>query len=208
MFPNFNFNGSPINNMNINQGAYQAFLNMMQMNQNFNPNNQNDLNNLMMQFMLLNPNFFQVNNNPQQNAYFNPMQFINNIPQPNNNNINPTGGVLPRINQINNSNDYIDDFPGHIGQRINITFETGTGIKKNIATPLDVTVGELLSKFTKRVGVSESLIQNKLFFVINGETIDKNKQKKKVEEFFTYSSNFLNSQFKIIVLDASNVIGA
>ncbi len=54
MFPQFN--------MNLNKNSYQAFLNMLNMNQNYYANNQINLNNLMMQFMLMNPNIFGKNN--------------------------------------------------------------------------------------------------------------------------------------------------
>ena len=190
------FNGNN-NCMNNNPMAYQAFLNMMQMNPNFNQNNQMNINNLMLQYMMMNNQFIQ---NPFQQinigGNFNQQQIIQN------------GGVLPRKEQLNYLNANKDSFPGYVGERINIVFETGIGITINIATPINVTVKDLLIKFTERVGVSPLLINKKLFFVVNGSTIDSEEQKT-VGAFFKDSrTNALKFQVKIIVLDASNVVGA
>ena len=190
------FNGNN-NFMNNNPMAYQAFLNMMKMNPNFNQNNQMNINNLILQYMMMNNQFIQ---NPFQQinigGNFNQQQIIQN------------GGVLPRKEQLNYLNANKDSFPGYVGERINIVFETGIGITINIATPINVTVKDLLIKFTERVGVSPLLINKKLFFVVNGSTIDSEEQKT-VGAFFKDSrTNALKFQVKIVVLDASNVVGA
>ena len=200
MFPNQNFNGN-MNNMNLNQDAYQAFLNMM----NMNLNNSMDINNFMMQFIMMNPNFFQNNFIPQNNfQQFNYMQSIN-LGNVNPDYINRNGGVIPRPKNFNNMN--INSFPGYNSRRINIIFETGTGLKINIATPICVSIEELLIKFAYRVGVSQSLLGTKIFFIVNGATIQPN-EKTQVGNYFKDFSNNLKDQVKIIVLDASNVIGA
>ena len=201
MFQNPNFN----NNMNINQASYQAFHNMLNMNQNYYLNNQINLNNLMMQYMMMNPNFFQMNYNPQNNIQNTAFQPIN-LDNLNQKYIIQNGGVMPRPNKVNNISN-IDSFPGYSGPRINIIFETGTGLKINIPTPINITIQELLIKFAKRVGVSEALLGKKLFFVVNGGTIPAN-EKNIVKNFFKDYTNNLKDQVKIIVLDASNVIGA
>ena len=101
------------NQNNMNQAAYQAFLNMLMMNQNFSPN-QMDINNMMMQFMMMNPNFFQMNF-PQNNPNFNSIQAINVNPQ-NEQQIIQNGGVLPRPkDNVNNNLNNKDPFPGFIG---------------------------------------------------------------------------------------------
>ena len=190
------FNGNN-NCMNNNPMAYQAFLNMMQMNPNFNQNNQMNINNLMLQYMMMNNQFIQ---NPFQQinigGNFNQQQIIQN------------GGVLPRRDQLNYLNANKDSFPGYVGERINIVFETGIGIIINIATPINVTVKDLLIKFTERVGVSPLLINKKLFFVVNGSTIDSQEQKTVGAYFKDSLTNALKFQVKIVVLDASNVVGA
>ena len=205
MFQNPNFNGS-MTNMNINPAAYQAFINMLCMNPNFNPNNQINLNNMMMQYMMMNPSFFQ-NNNAQNNFQnFNSMQSAN-LGNLNTQNIIRNGGVMPRANQNNKSLPYVESFPGYTGNRINIIFETGTGLLINIPAPVNVTVEELFIKFANRVGVSPLLLGNKIFFIANGAAI-KPDDKKLVGDLFKDFSNNLKDQIKIIVLDASNVIGA
>ena len=190
------FNGNN-NFMNNNPMAYQAFLNMMQMNPNFNQNNQMNINNLILQYMMMNNQFIQ---NPFQQinigGNFNQQQIIQN------------GGVLPRKEQLNYLNANKDSFPGYVGERINIVFETGIGITINIATPINVTVKDLLIKFTERVGVSPLLINKKLFFVVNGSTIDSQEQKTVGAYFKDSRTNALKFQVKIVVLDASNVVGA
>ena len=208
MFFNGNINNmNNMNNMNINPAAYQAFINMMNMNQNYNLDPMT-LNNLMIQYMMMNPNFFQMNN-PQLNNFQNLNKIQNaNFGNLNNQSIIQNGGVMPRPNKFNQSMaNNIESFPGNFNKRINIIFETGTGLKINIPTPINVTVNELLLKFANRVGVSESLINQKLFFVVNGGTIKAN-EKSLVGNYFRNNSGFLNDQMKIIVLDASNVIGA
>ena len=196
MFPQFN--------QNLNQNSYQAFLNMLNMNQNYYANNQINLNNLMMQFMLMNPNFFGKNNT-QNNFQNNNFQSIN-LNNLSEENIIKNGGIMPRPNRANNLSN-IDSFPGYTGQRINIIFETGAGLKVNIPTPLNVSVEQLLIKFANRVGVSPTLLGKKIFFIINGGTIAVN-EKKLAKDFFIDFTNQLKDQVKIIVLDASNVIGA
>ena len=196
-----------LNQNNMNQAAYQAFLNMLMMNQNFSPN-QTDINNMMMQFMMMNPNFFQMNF-PQNNPNFNSIQAINVNPQ-NEQQIIQNGGVLPRPkDNINNNLSNKDPFPGFIGPRLNIIFETGTGLKLNFPTPGTIKIKDLLKQFSKRVGVSESLLGQKIFFIINGKTIP-------IEEESTCQNFFINNgfsmgastQIKIVVVDATNVIGA
>ena len=205
MFQNPSFNGN-MNNMNINPVAYQAFLNMMCMNPNFNPNNQINLNNMMMQYMMMNPNFFQINNNQQNNLNINSMQPVN-LGNLSTQNIIQNGGVMPRANKNNKSLPFVESFPGYTGNRVNIIFETGTGLLINIAAPVNVTIEELFIKFANRVGVSQTLLGKKIFFIANGAAI-KPDEKKLVGDFCKDFSNNLKDQMKIIVLDASNVIGA
>ena len=174
--------------------AFQQFLNMLNMGQNFNPYN---LNNYMMQYNMMNPNFF---GNNLQNQMFN-NQFQQKM------NIIRNGGVLLRPNQVNMSSINQDSFPFHTGPRLNLLFETGPGLKINITAPYNVSVEELLLAFIKKVGVSNTLLGTKLFFIVNGKTIPIN-EKRSVIDFFKNCMYGTSNQIKIIVIDANNVIGA
>ena len=186
MFPMQNQN---FNNMNFNPNQFQAFLNMMQMNQNFNPN-------FPMNF---NQNFGNNMGNMQQPFNLNPFE----------QNVILNGGVMPRAknappNMMNNQ-DLFPNYPP--GPRLNILFETGTGIKVIIPTPYNATVNELLVQFMRKVGVSETLMGEKIFFIINGQTIDI-KEQRTADDFFRNIAYGQNNMLKIVVIDASNVIGA
>jgi len=197
MFQNCNFNHNQFNNFNMNPSFQQAFNNMGQNNQNYNPM---ELNYYLMQMMSINPYIFQMNNNSHQNFMF----------MPSSNNSNNNGlqdlGVLPRPNQVSNLMDNQDSFPGILGPRINITFETGTGITKNISTPLGVTVKDLLRKFAQKVGINENIVFDKIFFIVNGLSIKKEDLNKTVQKYF--QDGYSKFQVKIIVFDKSNIIGA
>ena len=197
MFQNFNFNPNQSNNFNMNPSFQQAFNNMGTNNQNNNPM---ELNYYLMQMMNMNPYIFQMNNNPQQN--FNFIQSSNF----NNNNGFQNLGILPRPNQTSNLMDNLDPFPGIPGPRINIIFETSTGITKNFPSPLSITVKELLSKFAQKVGINENLVWDKIFFIVNGLVIKREDQNKTVQQYFQSSYNQIN--YKVVVLDKSNIIGA
>ena len=191
-----NMNNMNMNNINV--GLLNAFLNMMMMNQNQMNNNQMDLNNMV------NPNIFQMNQ--QNNNNFNQFQVSRNQ---NEQSIIQNGGVMPRPNGVNNNIVRKEDlFPGYIGPRLNIIFETGAGLKFNFPTPYDVPVSQLLFNFIRKVGVSETLLGKKIFFIINGETIPIN-EPRSVETYFKEKSYGLASnQIKIVVIDGNNVIGA
>jgi hypothetical protein len=193
------------NNMNVNPQAYQAFINMINMNQNLNMRNSMNLNDYMMQYMMMNPFFFQMNNNIQYNNQN--MQAFN-LGNLNNQNLIQNGGLMPRKKNFNPNVNNIDSFPGYTGPRMNVVFETGTGIHINIACPNNISVKDLLIKFAERVGVSPLLIGKKIFCVVNGSTIRADEQTSVGDYFRDQISNQLKFQVKIIFLDASNVIGA
>ena len=197
MFQNYNFNPNQFNNFNMNPSFQQAFNNMGQNNQNYNPM---ELNYYLMQMMSMNPYIFQMNNNSHHNFMFMPSSNFNN------NNGSQDLGILPRPNQTSNLMDNQDPFPGISGPRINITFETSTGIIKNIPSPLSITVKELLSKFAQKVGINQNLLWDKIFFIVNGLVIKKEDQNKTVQKYFQSSYNQIT--YKVVVLDKSNIIGA
>ena len=198
---NMNMNNMNMNNMNmnnINAGLLNAFLNMMMMNQNVMNNNQMDLN------KMVNPNIFQMNQ--QSNNNFSHFQASRNQ---NEQSIIQNGGVMPRPNGVNNNNTVRkgDIFPGYEGPRINIIFETGTGLIFNFPTPLNVSVSELLYKFIRKVGVSDSLLGKKIFFIFNGKTIPID-ESRSVGVYFNEENLGAANQTKIVVIDGNNVIGA
>ena len=198
MFQNYNFNQNQFNNnFNMNPSFQQAFNNMGPNNQNY---NQMDLNYYLMQMMNMNPYIFQMNNNSHQNFMFTPSSNFNS------NNGFQDLGILPRPNQASNIIDNQDPFPGKIGPRLNITFETSTGITINISAPLDVTVKELLTKFARKAGINENLVWDKIFFIVNGLILKKEDQNKTVQQYF--QSGFVQTVYKVVVLDKSNIIGA
>ena len=197
MFQNCNFNPNQFNNFNMNPSFQQAFNNMGQNNQNNNPM---ELNYYLMQMMNMNPYLFQMNNNSHQNIMFMPSSNFNN------NNGFQDLGILPRPNQIPNLMNDPDSFPGIPGPRINITFETSTGIIKNISTPYKVTVKELLIKFAEKVGINANLVWDKIVFISNGLSIKGEDLNKTVQQYF--QAGYSKFQVKIIVFDKSNIIGA
>ena len=152
-----------------------------------------------MQMMNMNPYLFQMNNNSHQNIMFMPSNF-------NNNNEFQDLRILPRPNQIPNLMNDPDSFPGIPGPRINITFETSTGIIKNISTPYKVTVKELLIKFAEKVGINANLVWDKIVFISNGLSIKGEDLNKTVQQYF--QGGYSKFQVKIIVFDKSNIIGA
>ena len=167
--------------------SFQQFLNMlMQTNPNFNFNFP----------MNYNSNF---GGNMQQQPFN-----LSNSAQ----NIILNGGVMPRPNKTQNMTNNVDLFPNYPPiPRLNVFFETGAGLKMNILTPPNTPIHELLVKFMNKVGVSESLMGDKIFFIINGKTIPINEQTS-AEKYFRDKSIISQSLIKIVVIDASNVIGA
>jgi len=196
---NTGINNMNMNNMNsymfkmnnINFELLKAFYFTMMM------NNMNTL------YTMINPYLFLMNQpNNTQNTRFMPSR------NQNDQIIIQNGGILPRAYRENNNRMKEDlPFPEYSGPRINIIFETGTGLKYNFPTPLNVPMKEVLLKYIRKVGVSESLLGNKIFFILNGLTIPVNEER--TIQFYFKEHNFgLGNQTKIIVIDGSNVIGA
>jgi hypothetical protein len=144
-----------------------------------------------------------------QNVMNNNQMDLNKMVNPNIFQIIQNGGVLPRATGVNNNKTVQSEdlFPGNMSDRINVIFETGTGLKFNFPTPLNVPVSQLLHKFIRKVGVSETLLGTKIFFIINGKTIPIN-EPRSVANYFSELSYGINGQVKIVVIDGNNVIGA
>ena len=187
-----NMNSCMLNMNNINFELCKAFFYTMMMNQ----NTMNPLNTMINPYLFL---MNQQNNSPNT-------RFISSRNQ-NEQTIIQNGGVLPRTFRENNNNKNNIPFPEYTGHRINIIFETGTGLKYIFPSPLNVPLKEVLLMFMRKVGVSESLLGYKIFFILNGLTISKNEESS-VKAYFEKHNFGMPNQVKIVVIDASNVIGA
>ena len=178
---------------NMNPAAVQAYQNMFNINPNYGMNDQMKLNAMLMNFMAMYKNPFMMNF-----QVFQPQGNMNNFN--NGNNL----GNLPRVGQRIFPN--IDSYPGYQGKRINVIFETSTGIRINIAAPINETVQGLLIKFCERAGISSNLLKKEIVCIYNANYVNPN-TKKSIQEFFQQNMG-LNDQAKIVVIDAQNIIGA
>ena len=178
---------------NMNQETNQALLNMLNMNPNLLQAHM-QLNEMLNQSMMMSSNHSNLKNKNAIKSWVETYQ--------NREKIIKNGGVMPRPKDFEYNSNCYNPFPGYIGERINIIFETGTGLKLNFATPLSVSVKDLLRQFIIRVGVSETLLGKKIFFIINGHKIPINEECS-CQDFFGKINHV-----KIIVLDGSNIIGA
>ena len=155
------------NQNNMNQETNQALLNMLNMNPNLLQAHM-QLNDMLNQSMMMSSNHSNLKNKNAIKSWVETYQ--------NREKIIKNGGVMPRPKDFEYNSNCYNPFPGYIGERINIIFETGTGLKLNFATPLSVSVKDLLRQFIIRVGVSETLLGKKIFFIINGHKIPINEE--------------------------------
>ena len=201
---NMNNNMNNINMNNLNPMALQAMYNfMLMMNPNINVNNPMNVNNNLMNFINANPFFFQYFMNSQNN---------NN----NTNNLNQTGfkpvqndlnkgknGILPRPNPNNPNDTKPKSFlicPNNMGERSNIMFITGTGIKTMIIAPLNLPVKDLFKEYIIKMGQDPRVLGKYIYFLYNG-------LKMKIDEPKTIIQYGLNSSNVIMVVDTSNLLG-
>ena len=125
---------------------------------------------------------------------------------PNQNNINvlnnqiSNSGVLPRLE---NKKEFADDFPGNNSRRINIIFETHTGLVKTIAAPINIKVKDLLLTFAKKMKINPDLLGRKWLFIYNTHIINVNEEK----DLISFGLDNYYSNYKIIVVDSDNMIG-
>ena len=201
-----NNNNMPnFNNMNLNQNAYNAYQNMFNNNPTFGMFNQMQLNQLLMNYVQNNPNlFFNNNPNPINQQRFQAFQPGGNM---NYMGTGVKGGNIPRPNQANQRIfQNIDSYPGYNGPRINVIFETSTGIRVNIPTPVTESVQGLLNKFCQRVGINPSLLKKEIVCIYNATYMNPFNTIS-IQQFFKQNLG-LNDQAKIMVIDAQNIIGA
>ena len=201
---NFNMNNNMNNfNMNnINQNTLQYMYNfMLMMNPNLNVNNPMNINNNLMNFFNANPLFFQYFMNSQNG-------FNNNI---NNNNINNFNisqgnanntkiGILPRPDPNDNKTKTFLICPNNMGERCNIMFITGAGLKTMIVAPINLQVKELFKEYIRKMGQDPGVLGKYIYFLYNGNKMDLNESK----TIFKYGLNCSNV---IMVVDTSNLLG-
>jgi len=200
---NFNMNNNMNMNLNnMNPMMLQFMFNFMKMmNPNINVNNPMNINTNLMNFINANPFFFQYFMNYQNSCN-------NNMNTGNNNTFNTFQGdlskakigILPRPNQIGNQQRNFFICPNYMGDRINIIFITGTGIKTMVIAPQNLPVKELFKEYIKKMGQDPGVLGKYIYFLYNGNKININ-EPRSVTQFG------LNSSTVIMVVDTSNLLG-
>jgi hypothetical protein len=194
---------------NFDPMTFNMMLNMMNVmhpnmgynsnNYNYNMNNSADSMNLMMNWMNMNPILLQMyNNNMFQNN--NNMNFNNNNFNFNYSNNNQANGNVQGIN-INAPSTCYDLSQNANELKSNVVFINQAGKKIMMICPFSLKVKDLLCQYVSRMGLSNSVIGNGLFFVYNGLKINENEEK-------NISEYFLKGIPNILVLDTKNILGA
>ena len=145
------------------------------------------------------------NNNQYQNMRNNNMNYNNNN---NNNNI-------PRNNDISNNRskgenkpkellprkdktEYETVYKGNNPNMINIALNASSGLKIMITTTVDTTIAELFKIYVKKVGLPESVINNEIVFLFDGEKLEANNRQ---------IGYLFKDGAKILVIDVQGIIG-
>ena len=200
---NMNNNMNNINMNNLNPMALQAMYNfMLMMNPNINVNNPMNVNNNLMNFINTNPLFFQY--------FMNQSNFNNNMNNNNNNNNSfnffkgdiskAKIGILPRPDANDNKAKSVFICPNTTGERINIMFITGAGLKTMVVAPINLPVKDLFKEYIKKMGQDPGVLGKYIYFLYNGLKIDLNEPK-------TVCQYGLNASNVIMVVDTSNLLG-
>ena len=203
-------NGMNFNNMNMNNMNYMNMMNMMN-----NMNMNNMYNNNGMNFGNMNNPNANMNNNNMPNSMNNiKIQNNNNFGvQNNNNNMSFSAGNVNTNNNGNNNQQPKELIPrsdkvwkdsslasaNNDQPRINVTFDTSTGLKVIIFVTRNITIRELIKQFIKKIGISESHIGTNIIFLFNGE---------KMNPFSGDTLYSFPDVSVITVVDQNNVIGA
>ena len=165
--------------------------------------------NLMMNSMMGNGQGFMMNNNNINNNMMfnqnltNSMMMNNNI---NNFNIsqgnanNTKIGILPRPDPNDNKTKAFLICPNNMGERCNIMFITGAGLKTMIVAPINLQVKELFKEYIRKMGQDPRVLGKYIYFLYNGLKIDINEPK-------TVFQFGLNASNVIMVVDTSNLLG-
>lgn len=114
------------------------------------------------------------------------------------------GKKLPEIIPRSDKDIYIDDTKNNQTinniPTVNILFQANTGLKILLPIPRNITIYQMLKRFTDRIGVPEVYINQGLTFLFNGQNM------------LPFFNNLVGNQFKdamlITVFDQNGVIGA
>ena len=199
-----------INNNMISNTSKMEIM-MFLMNQNVLMQNQIKMNNIMINKLFQEtfqiPSFNSAFQNNNQNC-----QGINNCNMQNNNSMNNNCNMQNNFNMQNNCNiqnnfnnnnsnesNFTDDFPGYLGKRISIFFIASTGFKIKMNPPENIKISELLSKFMKKIKLSENLIDKNLFFIFNGAILKKDDNR-------NISELGISNNGRITIVDLNNYL--
>jgi hypothetical protein len=189
---NNNFQNNPFNSFNNNY----SYPDLGNDNNNSNNNNGSSFGN----------NFNNNNNNDfKSNSFQN--NFNNNMNNNNNNNFNVFQGdtskakigILPRPESNENKKSFLI-CPNNAGDRVNIMFITGAGLKTVIISPINLPVKDLFKEYIKKMGQDPRVLGKYIYFLYNGLKIDINEPK-------TVFQFGLNASNVIMVVDTSNLLG-
>ena len=205
MNPNiFNNGNGNLNNMNPN--IYNNG------NGNFNNMNQNNFNNGNNSFNNMNQNNFNNGNNS-----FNNMNGFNSVNNINNQNIlsgqdyrfvhhdncKQLQPVLPKLDHevyLNDSENNANTYYINDNKKINIVFQSNTGLKANLKVSPYITLEQMFKLFINKLGISENYIGKEIAFLFGGKLMN------------PFSTNLVGHELQdgmfITVFDQNGVIGA
>ena len=161
-------------------------------------------------------NYNNNNNMTPQNNYYNFLsntwsnyQFCNNMNNTNNQNTHNFNRIkLINNNTFNNNTQRLlrqnlsFNFDDSMGKNtINIFFEASSGHKISVLCNPNIKMKDLLKQYAKKIGASEDIIDDSVYFLYNGAKIKKDENKTLNE------LNMINCSI-IIVIDRNAVVGA
>ena len=83
---------------------------------------------------------------------------------------------------------------------IKVEFDASSGLRVQMQTYYDELIFDLIKRYMKKIGLSESLIGTTIFFILNGEVIQNSKK--------TVGELSIKNGYKITVFDKYSIIGA
>ena len=148
-------------------------------------------------------NWTFVYQQPMQNQMnsFNPMLFNNMFDQ----NLFIAAQNNPQQMMDFNTSNQLNSLEDDQNYKVNITFSSMQGTKINMIFDCDETIDGILTKFLKRVNLTELIgnLQNKIKFILNADPIDFGDDRKLKDILVPGTTNT-----NIIIHDTGNLIGA
>ena len=95
----------------------------------------------------------------------------------------------------------IDIDPDFNGEKINIFFQNSSGVKVNVLTPVNSTIGDLLDNYVIKIGLGKDVVDTGIYFLFSGAKLRKNDRMNIIEKGITNGSI-------IMVIDRNAVLGA